>query len=112
VFTYSREEGTPSYDLPDQVTAREATRRRREVMTLQQEISLQKHQAMVGQRTWVLVDEDPTEDRPAIGRLPSQAPEIDGVVYIDGPVVSGQLVYVELLSATAYDFTACVIVPA
>jgi ribosomal protein S12 methylthiotransferase len=112
VFTYSREEGTPSYDLPDQVPAREAARRRREVMALQQEISLQKHRAMVGQRTWALVDDDPTEDRPALGRLPSQAPEIDGVVYIAGPVVSGQLVYVELLSAEAYDFTARVIAPA
>lgn len=109
VFPYSREEGTPSYDLPDQVPAREAARRRREVMTLQQEISRQKHQAMLGRHAWALVDTVPTTRGPAVGRLPSQAPDIDGVVYIDGPVVSGDLVRVELLSAKAYDFTARVL---
>jgi ribosomal protein S12 methylthiotransferase len=106
VFTYSREEGTPSYHLPDQVPAREAAKRRREVMTLQQEISWQKHQAMIGQHVWALVDEDPTDHGLAIGRLRSQAPDIDGVVSIDGPVTGGDLIQVEIIGAEAYDFTA------
>jgi ribosomal protein S12 methylthiotransferase len=109
VFTYSREEGTPSYHLPDQVPSREAARRRREVMALQQEIAWHKHQAMVGRQVWALVDVDPTDQQPAIGRLASQAPDIDGVVYIDGPVISGDLVQVEVTGAQAYDFTARVI---
>jgi ribosomal protein S12 methylthiotransferase len=112
VFTYSREEGTPSYALPDQVPAREAARRRREVMALQQEIALRKHQAMVGQRIWALVDTEPAERRPAIGRLPSQAPEIDGVVYIHGSVRPGDFIPVDILSAEAYDFTARMVSPA
>jgi len=112
VFTYSREEGTPSYALPDQVPAREAARRRRAVMTLQQEISQRKHQALVGRHMWALVDEDATETQPAVGRLASQAPDIDGVVYIDGPVTSGDLVLIEITSAKAYDFTARVVQPA
>ena len=78
-------------------------------MALQQEISWQKHQTLVGQRVWALVDEDPTEDRPAVGRLSSQAPEIDGVVYIEGPVVSGDLVQIEIIGTDAYDFTARVV---
>ena len=109
VFTYSREEGTPSYHLSDHVPAREAARRRREVMALQQEISWQKHQCMRGKQVWALVDEEPTDDRPAVGRLSSQAPDIDGVVYIDGPVASGELVHVEITGAEAYDFTARVL---
>jgi ribosomal protein S12 methylthiotransferase len=109
VFTYSREEGTPSYHLPNRVPAREAARRRREVMALQQEISWHKHQSMLGKQVWALVDEEPTDDRPAVGRLSSQAPDIDGVVYIDGPVASGELVHVEITGAEAYDFTARVI---
>jgi len=109
VFTYSREEGTPSYDLTGQVPAREAARRRREVMALQQEISWRKHQALVGQQLWAMVDEDATETHPAVGRLASQAPEIDGVVSIDGPVTSGELVLVEITKAEAYDFTAHVV---
>jgi ribosomal protein S12 methylthiotransferase len=110
VFTYSREEGTPSYHLPNHVPAREAARRRREVMALQQEISWHKHQRLLGTQAWALVDEEPTDDRPAVGRLSSQAPDIDGVVYIDGPVVSGELVQVEITGAEAYDFTARVMV--
>jgi ribosomal protein S12 methylthiotransferase len=109
VFAYSREEGTPSYHLSNHVPAREAARRRREVMALQQEISWQKHQRMLGKQVWALVDEEPADDQPAVGRLASQAPDIDGVVYIDGPVVNGELVHVEITGAEAYDFTARVI---
>ena len=109
VFTYSHEEGTPSYDMPDQVPAHEAEKRRQEIMTLQQEISLQKHQALVGQHLWALIDVEGDDDRPAVGRLSSQAPDIDGVVYVDGPVLSGELVCVEITGAEAYDLTACVV---
>jgi ribosomal protein S12 methylthiotransferase len=109
VFTYSREEGTPSYHLSGQVSAREAARRRREVMTLQQEISRRKHRALIGRQMWALVDTDATETSLALGRLSSQAPDIDGVVQIKGPVSSGDLVLVEITGATAYDFTARVV---
>jgi ribosomal protein S12 methylthiotransferase len=109
VFTYSLEEGTPSYDLPGKVSAREAVHRRREIMALQQEISWQKHQTLVGRDAWVLIDEAASETEPAVGRLSSQAPDIDGVVYVDGSVESGELVRVEITSADAYDLTARVI---
>jgi ribosomal protein S12 methylthiotransferase len=111
VFTYSREEGTPSYHLPGQVSAREAARRQREVMTLQQEISRRKHRALVGRQMWALVDTDATDTSPALGRLASQAPDIDGVVQVEGPVSSGDLVLVEITGAAAYDFTARVVQP-
>jgi ribosomal protein S12 methylthiotransferase len=80
-------------------------------MVLQQEISRQKHQRLLGTQVWALVDDDATDNRPAVGRLPSQAPDIDGVVYIDGPVTSGDLARVEITGATAYDLTARVIAP-
>jgi len=66
----------------------------------------------VGRHMWAMVDEDATETQPAVGRLASQAPDIDGVVYIDGQVTSGDLVLVEITSAKAYDFTARVVQPA
>lgn len=110
VFTYSLEEGTPSYDMPGRVPAREAARRRREVMALQQEISLRKHQALVGRQMWALIDEDATPEGPAVGRLSSQAPDIDGVVYVDDDaLVAGDLVRVEITAAEAYDLTAKVV---
>lgn len=110
VFTYSLEEGTPSYDLPDKVPEREAARRRDEIMALQQEISWHKHQALIGRQEWALIDEAATETELAVGRLASQAPDIDGVVYVDGPVEGGDLVQVEITGADAYDLTAHVMV--
>ena len=112
VFTYSLEEGTPSFDMPGRVSAREAERRRGEVMALQQEISLRKHLALVGQRMWALIDQDSTTEDPAVGRLPGQAPDIDGVVYVEGSVVAGDLVQVEITAAEAYDLKALVVSPA
>lgn len=109
VFTYSHEEGTPSYDMPDRVPVREAARRRREVMALQQEISHRKHQDLVGRQMWALVDEGIPETEPAVGRLISQAPDIDGIVTIKGEVSAGDLVLVEITGAKAYDFTARVV---
>jgi ribosomal protein S12 methylthiotransferase len=81
-------------------------------MVLQQEISRRKHQRLIGRQMWALVDTDPTDTQPAVGRLHSQAPDIDGVVYIDGPVSSGDLVLVEITGAEAYDFTAHIVQPA
>ena len=112
VFTYSREEGTPSYAMSDQVPSVEANRRRHDVMTLQQEISQSKHQKLIGRHTQVLVDEDATEDQHAVGRLASQAPDIDGVVHLDGVVISGEFAHVVITDADAYDFSARVIQPA
>jgi ribosomal protein S12 methylthiotransferase len=109
VFTYSLEEGTPSYDMSGRVPTREAARRRREVMTLQQEISRRKHQALIGRQMWALIDADATAEGPAVGRLPGQAPDIDGVVYVNGPLVAGDLVRVEITAAEAYDLTARVV---
>ncbi len=106
VFTYSLEEDTPSYSMPGRVSVREAALRRQQVMALQQEISLQKHQALVGQQMWALIDADATESQAAVGRLYSQAPGIDGVVYVNGPVMSGDLVRVDITGADAYDLTA------
>jgi ribosomal protein S12 methylthiotransferase len=109
VFTYSLEEGTPSYDLSGRVPTREAARRRREVMALQQEISRRQHQTLVGRQMWTLIDADTTPEGPAVGRLPSQAPDIDGVVYVDGSLVAGDLVRVEITAAEAYDLKARVV---
>ena len=86
VFTYSQEEGTHSATLPDQVPAKEAERRRRELMRAQRSISRKKMKAMVGGELEVLV-EGPSEESEYLwsGRHAGQAPEIDGQVYLSLP---------------------------
>ncbi|OBQ33217.1 MAG: hypothetical protein AN484_27345 [Aphanizomenon flos-aquae WA102] len=56
VFTYSHEEGTSGFDLVDDVPAEEKERRAQDIMSVQQEISLEKNQEKIGQTYKVLID--------------------------------------------------------
>jgi len=84
VFTYSREEGTDCFELQETVNELKKERRREEVMEIQKEISYQNNAKYVGQSIDVLIEgrvkQDPTL---WIGRGVFQAPEVDGVVFID-----------------------------
>ena len=85
VFTYSPEEGTPALGLPDPVPREQAEERAAIVQTAQDRIAFDALQSLRGTVQEVLVD-GPSQD-PAFeweGRLPGQAPEIDGVVYLRG----------------------------
>lgn len=81
VFVYSKEEGTPAAGMKKNVPKKLKEERRDEIMRIQSRISLDINRALIGQRFKVLVDE--TEGDTLIGRLSSQAPEIDGVVIIE-----------------------------
>ena len=102
VFTYSPEEGTPARDLAAPVPADVALDRLDRIMKAQAKISLKKNQALIGTRQRVLVDA--MEDMAFIGRLQTQAPEIDGVVYLsETDVEIGNFVDVTITDASEYD---------
>jgi ribosomal protein S12 methylthiotransferase len=111
VFTYSHEEGTSAYGLADDVPARDKAARRRRVMGLQKRLVRRRQQSRIGERTRVLVD-GPASDHELVlrGRLPSQAPDIDAVVYLTDCDPSayrgGDLVEVEIVGAREYDLVA------
>jgi len=90
VFRYSDEEGTAALDHANKVPRSVARARHRELMGLQRGIMARKLEGLVGQVHPVLVDE--VADGSPRGRLASQAPEIDGVVFLTGPVRVGDLV--------------------
>jgi ribosomal protein S12 methylthiotransferase len=102
VFSYSPEEGTAACGMQAQVPAEIAADRLRRVMQAQSKISLKKNRALIGSRQRVLVDG--MEDMALIGRLQTQAPEIDGMVYLSeteaGP---GEFVEATITDATEYD---------
>lgn len=104
VFIYSGEENTAAFDLPGQVPAALKRARRAELMELQAAISLQKNRALVGREVEVLIERR-VPDRPALlrGRLATQAPEIDGGVFVRGDVEPGEFVRVRIERASAYD---------
>ncbi|MFN2502384.1 MAG: 30S ribosomal protein S12 methylthiotransferase RimO, partial [Pyrinomonadaceae bacterium] len=84
VFTYSDEEGTPAYDLPNKVDPRMAKLRRHRLMKEQAKISKAKNAAMVGNTYKVLFEGISKEsDLLFQGRLEAQAQEIDGYVLIN-----------------------------
>ena len=80
-FVYSREEGTGAARLPGQLPQAVKKRRWDRLMRAQAAISLEKNKALVGREMTALVDE--TDGKIAIGRLPSQSPDVDGVVFIE-----------------------------
>jgi ribosomal protein S12 methylthiotransferase len=103
-FTYSLEENTPSYDLPDRVPAEVQNARRDELMEIQQSISLAKNQAQVGKTLNVLVEGE--GDGLTIARSYRDAPEIDGYVILDGAAPVGEIVPVRITGAMNYDLVA------
>ncbi len=108
VFAYSNEEGTPAFSMKGQVPQRTKERRYRELMEIQSRISLEANQRMVGRTVRCLVDE--IDGAVAIARLCSQAPEIDGVVFLEGRGVRpGEFVDAEIVDAYDYDLKARVI---
>jgi ribosomal protein S12 methylthiotransferase len=107
VFTFSPEEETPAYNLPNQIPAEVMTDRRNQLMELQQPISFQKNQQEVGKIVDVLIEqENPgsiSSGGELIGRSGRFSPEIDGQVYVKGEARLGTIVKVAIASADAYD---------
>jgi ribosomal protein S12 methylthiotransferase len=111
VFQYSDEEGTAAFTYDDKVPRQVIERRWREVMAIQKRINREQNRKLVGQRLTVLV-EGPSEESEhlLVGRHEGQAPEIDGLVYInDGLAYPGELVTVEVTEAHDYDLVARVV---
>ncbi|HEX5702386.1 MAG TPA: 30S ribosomal protein S12 methylthiotransferase RimO [Pyrinomonadaceae bacterium] len=115
VFTYSDEEGTPAYELPNKVDPKIAKRRRDQLMKEQSKIAKRKHAAMVGKTVRVMFEGESNEsDLLWQGRMETQAPDIDGCVLInDAPEglvpVPGQMVDVLIEEAQEYDLVGRII---
>jgi ribosomal protein S12 methylthiotransferase len=109
VFTYSDEEGTPAFDLPNKVDPKIAKRRRHQLMKAQSKIAKRKHDAMIGETVQVMFEGESAEsDLLWQGRLETQAPDIDGCVLInDAPEgvipTAGQMVDVLIGETQEYD---------
>jgi ribosomal protein S12 methylthiotransferase len=128
VFTFSKEEGTPSAKLKGQIPEKIKKRRQDEIMGLQAAISLEKNMEVVGKRFRMIVAE--VDKDVIIGRLCSHAPEIDGVVIIDNSTVPplklregygelksrqvkiGEFIDVEIVDAYDYDLKGVLFSPA
>ncbi|MEM8809164.1 MAG: 30S ribosomal protein S12 methylthiotransferase RimO [Cyanobacteria bacterium P01_G01_bin.38] len=103
VFTFSPEGGTPAFDLPNQVPEAIKHQRREQLMLAQQSISFRRNQAQIGRTVDVLVEQANAASGESIGRSARFAPDVDGLVYIQGLSPLGRIVPVTIEAADTYD---------
>lgn len=106
VFTFSQEEGTPAFDLPNQLPQEVMDARRDRLMALQQPISWQQNQQEVGKTVPILIEQEHAGSGQLIGRSARFSADVDGLVYIDPgdtPPRLGTLTTVRITDADAYD---------
>lgn len=108
VFCYSKEEGTPAAEMPDQVSERVKRERHRKLMKVQARVSFRRNRALVGQVEQVIVEGYSEETELLLkGRTSRQAPDIDGQVYISsGHADVGDIVGCKIVDSSDYDLVA------
>ena len=104
-FTFSFEPGTTSEPLGDPISEETKTERWERLMEFQQNISLHINQSYVGKTLDVLIEGYDEEQNIVIGRSYRDAPEIDGLVFVEGKAEIGDIVPVRITGAMAYDLT-------
>jgi len=115
VFTYSDEEGTAAYDLPNKVDPKVAKKRRDRLMKEQAKISKQLNKSKIGETFHVMFEGLSQEsDLLFQGRLPSQAQEIDGYILIndmpdDFEPQIGEIYNVRISEAHNYDLVGAIV---
>ena len=102
-FPYSAEEGTYAADLEDQVEPDLVAERLREVRELQDAITFELRDELIGQTMTVLVD------KPGQARSTREAPEIDGIISVPMSIAAGTMVDVEIVAAMGTDLEAVLV---
>jgi len=105
VFCYSKEEGTPAAEMPDQVTERVKRERYKKLMQLQARLSFKRNRRLMDTIEEVIVEGISEEsDLLLKGRSSRQAPDIDGMVYItSGQANVGDIVRLKITDSSDYD---------
>lgn len=104
-FAYSPEEGTLAEIFPDQVAEETKLTWQEEVMELQQEVSSDKNEELIGREYWAFIEGKVADENAYIGRTYRDAPGIDGYVFIqtDEALITGDFVKVKITGAYEYD---------
>jgi ribosomal protein S12 methylthiotransferase len=111
-FTFSPQSESPAAHEPDQVPERVKRRRQRRLMEVAQQVSLIRNRAMVGREIDVLVESQDgargarAEAGIVVGRSHRDAPEVDGLVLLEGDFAPGTMVRARVTQALPYDLVA------
>jgi ribosomal protein S12 methylthiotransferase len=105
VFCYSKEDGTPAAEMPEQVTERVKRERYKKLMQLQARLSFKRNRRLINTVEEVIVEGVSEEsDLLLKGRSSRQAPDIDGMVYITaGQANIGDIVKLKITDSSDHD---------
>jgi len=105
VFTYSREENTPAYDMDNQVDEATSIVRQEKIMFEQMGISEEKNQEMIGKELEVIIDGYVPSEEVYLARSYKDTPDVDGYVFItsETELLSGDYIRVVITGANEYD---------
>lgn len=108
VFAYSQEEGTPAASFDGQIDEDTKNERLEDIMLLQQDISAETLTTYIDKEFDVIIDGYLPDDDIYVGRSFMDAPDIDGLVFIDSPgeLISGEIVRVQITDSDIYDLEA------
>ena len=108
VFTYSQEDGTPAALFGDQIDDDTKNARLEDIMLLQQDISAETLSSYVDKEFDVIIDGYLPDDDVYVGRSYMDAPDIDGMIFIDSSreLLSGEIVRVKITDSDIYDLEA------
>ncbi len=107
-FSYSKEEGTPAEKLPNQIHTNTKKSRYNKIMSLQQQIAIEKQKELIGKELQVLVETKTFDGKYYVGRSYMDVPDIDGLIYIEmiDEALEGKFVKCEIISTNNYDLIA------
>lgn len=105
VFTYSQEEDTAAAGFQDQIDEETKLTRRDEIMELQQEISMDRAEMLVGKRMEVIIEGKAADEDVYVARTYMDAPGVDGYIFIksEEELMSGDFAWVNVTGAMEYD---------
>ena len=107
-FSYSKEEGTAAEKMPNQVHPSTKKSRYNKIMKLQNKVSTELQNEMIGKELEVLIETKTFDNKYYIGRSYREVPDIDGVIYVEmvDKALEGKFVKVKITDATEYDLIA------
>lgn len=105
VFTYSPEEDTPAFSMPDQLDEQVKKEHQGELMELQQEIAFEKAEQMIGRTVMCMVEGAIPEEHAYAARTYKDAPNVDGLIFIQTSenLMTGDFVRVKVTGSYEYD---------
>ena len=107
-FSYSKEEGTPAEKLPNQIHTNTKKSRYNKIMSLQQQIAIEKQKELIGKKLEVLIESKTFDSKYYVGRSYMDVPDIDGLIYIQmvDELLKGKFIECEIIETDNYDLIA------